>query len=43
MPFEMTSDMLKEFMGRFGEVDRVILCTQREGKFKNIPIDEAIV
>ena len=43
VPFEMTSDMLKEFMGRFGEVDRDVMCTQREGKFKNIPMDEAIV
>ena len=43
VPFEMSSSVLKDLMGRYGEVENVIMCSKRDGKFKNIPIDQAIV
>ena len=39
----MSIETLKGLMGRFGDVDGVIMCTKKNGRFKNIPIDEAIV
>ena len=41
VPFEMTPKMIKDLMVQYGQVDNVIMCTKRGGKFKDIPIDEA--
>ena len=40
--FEMPSSSLKSLLSRHGQVDRLIHCTSRTRKHKNIPIDEAI-
>ena len=42
VPFEMSSDTLESLLGRYGQVDRIIMCTSRERRHKNVPIDEAI-
>ena len=42
MPFEMTQKRLKSLLRRYGQVDRLIMCNNRERRYQNIPTDEAI-
>ena len=43
VPYEISRSTLKEILENYGDVENVIMCTEREGKFKGVPIDEAIV
>ena len=42
VPFEMSTESLKELLGRYGQVDRLIICKSRERRFRHVPTDEAI-
>ena len=42
VPFELSPDTIKSLLCRYGQVDRLIICTSRDRKHKNVPIDEAI-
>ena len=39
----MSYKSLKDLLGKYGQVDKLIMCTTREGKFKGVPTGEVIV
>ena len=42
LPFEMSSETLKDLLGNYGQIDRLIMCMNRDRRFKNVRTDEAI-
>ena len=43
LPYEISKRKLGDILGQYGLVEKVIMCTKSEGKFKGVPIDEAVV
>ena len=43
VPFEMSQETLESLLGRYGQVDKLIVRTSRDRKHRNVPIDQALV